>query len=74
MADLSFRFSGVNTEKLADEVARLRKDSPTFRALEAAAAASGYTTIEIAMAPKLVDWTIASSSKVDPTTRRISIN
>jgi hypothetical protein len=47
MADLSFRFSGVNTEKLADEVARLRKNSPTFRALEAAAAASGYTTIEI---------------------------
>jgi hypothetical protein len=46
MADLTYRFSGVNTERLESEVKHLRRNSSTFRALEAAAAAAGYTTIE----------------------------
>jgi len=46
MADLAYKFSGANTAKLADEVEFLRRNSDTFRALEAAAVAAGYKTID----------------------------
>jgi hypothetical protein len=41
MADLVYRFTGVNTAQLANEVRLLRQNSSTFRALEEAAAAAG---------------------------------
>jgi hypothetical protein len=49
MADLTYKFTGVNTAQLANEVRILRQNSSTFRALEAAAVAAGYTTIEVLM-------------------------
>ena len=49
MADQSYEFIGVNTAQLANEVQLLRQSSSTFRALEAAAVAAGYKTIEIRM-------------------------
>jgi hypothetical protein len=55
MADLNYRFTGVNTAQLENEVRLLRQNSSTFRALEAAAATAGYKTIEIQMgAPVLL--------------------
>jgi hypothetical protein len=41
MADLSYKFTGVNTAQLANEAQLLRQNSSTFRALEAAAVAAG---------------------------------
>jgi hypothetical protein len=35
LADLSYKFTGVNTAQLANEVRLLRQNSSTFRALEA---------------------------------------
>jgi hypothetical protein len=49
MADLTYKFTGVNTAQLANEVRTLRQNSSTFRALEASALAAGYTTIEVQM-------------------------
>jgi hypothetical protein len=54
MADLNYKFSGVNKELLANEIQLLRQKSSSFRALEAAALAAGYTTIEIEMGPNLL--------------------
>jgi hypothetical protein len=74
MADLNYKFSGVNTAQLANEVETLRQHSSTFRALEAAAAAAGYTTIEIRMGAGLLSGNIADSRKTDSSTRTIRIN
>jgi hypothetical protein len=74
MADLTYKFTGVNTAQLAKEVQRLRQNSSTFRTLEAAAAAAGYTTIEIQMGAGLLKKDIADSERIDSTTRRIRIN
>src|SRR5882724_3365138 len=49
MADLTYKFTGVNTAQLANEVRILQQNSSTFRALDAAAVAAGYTTIEVQM-------------------------
>jgi len=54
MADLTYKFTGVNTSQLANEEQVLRQDSSTFRALEAAAVAAGYKTIEIQMGANLL--------------------
>jgi hypothetical protein len=74
MADLNYRFTGVNKAQLANEVRLLRQNSGTFRALEAAAAAAGYKTIEIQMAADLLPGDIADSTKTDSSTRTIRIN
>jgi hypothetical protein len=74
MAELNYKFTGVNTAQLANEVQILRQRSSTFRALEAAAAAAGYTTIEIRMAANLLPGDIADSTKTDSSTRTIRIN
>jgi hypothetical protein len=74
MADLNYVVTGVNTTQLANEVRILQQNSSTFRDLEAAAVANGYTTIEIRMGERLVTSTIADSSKVDGTTWRIRID
>jgi hypothetical protein len=74
MADLAYKFTGVNTAQLANEVRLLRQKSSTFRELEAAAAAAGYKTIEIQMGPGLLPRAIADSTRTDPTTRTIRIN
>jgi hypothetical protein len=54
MADLTYKFIGVNTAQLANEVRLLRQNSSTFRALEASAVAAGYTTIEVRMGASLL--------------------
>jgi hypothetical protein len=41
MTDLTYKFTGVNTAQLANEVRILRQQSSKFRALEAAAPAAG---------------------------------
>jgi hypothetical protein len=74
MADLSYKFTGVNTAQLANEVQLLRQNSSTFRALEAAAAARGYKTIEIQMGAGLLKNNIADSQKTGSSTRTIRIN
>ena len=61
MANLSYKFTGVNTAQLANEVQLLRQNSSTFRALEAAAAARGYKTIEIQMGAGLLPGDVADS-------------
>ena len=65
MTDLTYKFTGVNTAQLAKEVQILRQNSSTFRALEAAAAASGYKTIEIQMGARLLE-NIADAGSTDP--------
>jgi len=74
MANLNYKFSGVNKELLANEIQLLRQKSSSFRALEAAALAAGYTTIEIEMGPNLLPSNIADSTRIDSTTRKIRIN
>ena len=74
MADLNYKFTGVNSEQLASEVQHLRKNSSTFRALEAAAAAAGYNTIEIQIGACILRDNIADSIKTGPSTRTIRIN
>ena len=74
MAGLTYKFTGVNTTQLANEVQRLRRNSSTFQALEAAAAAAGYTTIEIKMGAGLLPGDIANSTKTNSSTRTILIN
>jgi len=74
MADSAYRFSGVNTERLEREVKHLRRNSSTFRALEAAAAAAGYTTVEVQMGAGLVPGGIARMDRVNSTTRQIVVN
>ena len=74
MADLTYKFSGVNTAKLADEVEFLRRNSGTFRALEAAAVAAGYKVVDLRMGAGLLNYTIADSQRADPTTWRIRID
>jgi hypothetical protein len=74
MADLTYKFTGVNTAQLANEVQRLRRNSSTFQALETAAVAAGYTTIEIEMGAGLLPGDIADSTKTNSFTRTIRIN
>jgi hypothetical protein len=74
MADLNYKFTGVNTAQLANEVQILRQRSSTFRALKAAAAAAGYTTIEIQMGAGLLPGDIANSTRTNSSTRTIKIN
>jgi hypothetical protein len=74
MADPTYKFTGVNTAQLANEVRLLRQNSSTFRALEAAAVAAGYKTIQIQMGADLLPRGIADSTRTDPTTRTIRIN
>jgi hypothetical protein len=64
----------VNSEQLANEVQHLRQNSSTFRALETAAAAAGYKTIEIRMGAGVLRHNIADSLQTDPSTRTIRIN
>jgi hypothetical protein len=52
----------------------LRQNSSTFRALEAEAAAAGYTTIEIQMGAGLLPGDIADSTRTNSSTRTIRIN
>jgi hypothetical protein len=74
MAGLNYNFIGVNKAQLANEVRLLRQNSRTVRALEAAAAAAGYRTIEIQMGAGLLPREIAKSERTDPSTRTIRIN
>ena len=54
MADPTYKFTGVNTAQLENEVRLLRQNSSTFRAMEAAATARGYKTIEVQMGAGLL--------------------
>src|SRR5262245_29741092 len=74
MTDLIYKFSGVKIRQLEKEVQHLRQHSSAFRALEAAAIAAGYTTIEIQMGANLVRDGIARMDRVNSTTRKIVIN
>ena len=74
MTDLSYKFIGVNTAQLANEVRILRQSSSAFRALEAAAAAAGYTMIEIQMSAGLLPTDIADSTRTNSFTRTLRIN
>jgi hypothetical protein len=74
MADLAYKFIGVNTAQLANEVRLLRQNSSTFRALEASAVAAGYTTIEVRMGASLLKGEIADSGKVNSSTWGMRIN
>lgn len=74
MADLNYRFVGVNKAQLANEVQLLRQNSSTFRALEAAAAATGYRTIEVRMGASLLKGGIADSGAVNSSTGGMTIN
>src|SRR5258708_33162337 len=74
MAELNYKFTGVNTAQLANEVQILRQRSSTFRALETAAAAAGYKTIEIQMGAGLAKASIAGSQPTDSGTWQIQIN
>jgi hypothetical protein len=74
MADLTYKFTGVNTAQLANEVRLLRQNSSTFRDLEATAAAAGYKTIEIQMGAGLLPKDIADSTRTNSSTRTIRIN
>jgi len=74
MADLSYKFIGVNTAQLANEVQLLRQSSSTFRALEAAAVAAGYKTIEIRMGAGLRKGGVADSGEINSTTWGLRIN
>lgn len=74
MADLNYKIIGVNKERLENEIRHLRENSSTFRALEVAALAAGYTLIEIEMGAGLLSDNIADSTRINSTTRRIRIN
>lgn len=74
MADLSYRFTGVNTAQLENEVRLLRQNSSTFRAMEAAAAARGYKTIEVQMGAGLLPGDVADSYDPNSSIWRIRIN
>jgi len=74
MADPTYKFTGVNTAQLENEVRILRQNSSTFRAMEAAATAAGYKTIEIQMGPGLLPGDVADSSKTNSSTRTIRIS
>ena len=56
MADLVYRFTGVNTAQLANEVRLLRESSSTFRALEEAAASARPYYAARPIAPVLRDF------------------
>jgi hypothetical protein len=64
----------VNTAQLANEVRLLRQNSSTFQALEAAAAAAGYRTIEIRMGADLLKGGVADSGEINSTTWGLRIN
>jgi hypothetical protein len=55
MAELQYRIHGMNAEEIAKEIETLRQRSSTFRAIEAAAIAKGYQTIDINMNAGVVD-------------------
>src|SRR5713226_5106701 len=74
MADLTYKFTGVNTAQLANEVRLLRQNSNTFRNLETAAAAAGYKTIEIQMGAGLLPKDVVNSTRTNSSTRTIRIN
>src|SRR5450756_1077179 len=74
MAVLSYKFRGANTVQLENEVQRLRQNSSTFRALEAAAVAAGYKTIEIQMGAGFLKDDVADSGEINPTTWGLRIN
>jgi hypothetical protein len=74
MADLNYKFTGVNTAQLANEVRLLRQNSSTFRALEAAAVVAGYKTIEVRMGAGLLKGEVADSGEINSTTWGIRIN
>jgi hypothetical protein len=66
MDDLNYKFTGVNTAQFANEVRLLRQNSSTFRALEQAAAAAAYKTIEIQMGASLLPKGIADQGRPIP--------
>jgi hypothetical protein len=74
MTDLTYKFTGVNTAQLANEVRILRQQSSTFRALEASAVAAGYSTIEVRMGASLLKNNVADSGKINSTTWGMRIN
>jgi hypothetical protein len=74
MTDLTYKFTGVNTAQLANEVRILRQQSSTFRALEASAVAAGYSTIEVRMGASLLKNNVADSGEINSTTWGMRIN
>jgi hypothetical protein len=68
MVDLTYKFTGVNTAQLANEVRILRQNSSTFRALEAAAVAAGYATVEVLMGAGFFKDHVADSGKINSST------
>ena len=74
MAHPTYKFTGVNTAQLENEVRLLRQNSSTFRAMEAAATARGYKTIEVQMGAGLLPGDVADSYDPNSSTWRIRIN
>ena len=76
MASLDWKISGVNRDQIANEIATLRAQSPTFRRLEQMAWDKGYRSVEVTMVPRPRPWSIAASDdrSNDPSVREIWIS
>lgn len=65
MASLDWRIKGINGDQVANGIAALRANSPTFRKLEQMALDNGYRTVEVAMVPRVFKSWIADSAQGD---------
>src|ERR1051326_3462172 len=62
MASLIWKVGGVNRDQLANEIATLRANSPTFRNLEQMALNNGYRSVDV-MGPVMPEDRIADSAR-----------
>ena len=60
MASLNWKVGGINRDQVANEIATLRVNSPTFRRLEPMAWDKGYRSVELTMGSGLHKWSIAA--------------
>ncbi len=76
MGSLNWTVGGINRDQVANEIATLRTNSPTFRRLEQMAWDKGYRSVELTMGSGLHKYSIADSgqSDKDPSVRQIRIS
>src|SRR2546422_5630393 len=75
MASLNWKIGGVNRDQIANEIATLRANSPTFRRLEQMAWDRGYRSAEVTMGARILEENVADSrqSSADHSVRQIRI-
>src|SRR6266536_3622490 len=63
MGSLNWTVGGINRDQVANEIATLRTNSPTFRRLEQMAWDKGYRSVELTMGSGLHKYSIADSDQ-----------